>query len=57
MLEFATQLIWENQAFPEPRLATAVAERPITIIEKLRCTGKGEDFPKIPSIPTIVPEG
>jgi hypothetical protein len=35
MSEFATQLIWENQPFPEPRLATIVVERPILIIAQL----------------------
>jgi hypothetical protein len=35
MTEFATRLIWENQTFPEPRLATIVVERPISIIAKL----------------------
>jgi hypothetical protein len=35
MTEFATHLTWENQTFPEPRLATIVVKRPISIIAKL----------------------
>jgi hypothetical protein len=40
--EFATHLVWENQTFPEPRLATIVVERPIPIIAKLF----GDPFPQ-----------
>jgi hypothetical protein len=35
MTEFATQLVWENQGSPQPRLATIVVERPIPITAKL----------------------
>jgi hypothetical protein len=54
MSEFATHLVWENQTFPEPRLATIVVERPIPIVAKLFGVWEQDIETNFPHFPTDV---
>jgi hypothetical protein len=54
MSEFATHLTWENQTIPEPRLATIVVERSITIVAQLFGVWEQDIETNFPHFPTDV---
>jgi hypothetical protein len=54
MTEFATHFTWENQTFPESRLATIVVEGPIPIVAKLFGVWEQDIETNFPHFPTDV---